>query len=383
MKHIWIILPALLWMQTVKAQDTTRNLVYNPSFEDHTDCPRKVDALGTMTIVDGWYQPTSGSADYYNICGSRECGIPKNKLGIQPVRTGSGYCGIYCSKTDYREYLQTQLKEPLVAGRRYRLSFFVSLSEYSPHMVATIGGLFTQSRISDTTFGVLMRKSNQKVGGHLQQTISTYYQPQVVNPTDNLLSDTEKWSNISGEFVAEGGEQFLTIGNFYPATTSNFVERRGDFILPGAYYYIEDVSVVCLDCTEPDTIEKIDNTIPPHEEYTVGSTLILRDLYFDFDKSTLLQQSYNELVKLMDLLNRYPKMKIEIAGHTDNRGTAEYNMKLSENRARAVLNYLIDHGIEGKRLSYTGYGKSRPISTNDTEEGRANNRRVEVTILSM
>ena len=59
------------------------NLVFNPSFEDYRECPRKIDALGKLTIVDAWYQPTAGSADYYNICGSRDCGVPRNKLGIQ------------------------------------------------------------------------------------------------------------------------------------------------------------------------------------------------------------------------------------------------------------------------------------------------------------
>ena len=83
-------------------------LIYNPSFEQYQECPKRVDALGTLTIVDAWYQPTAGSADYFNVCGSRECGVPKNKLGIQEPHSGNGFCGIYCSKTDYREYLQTE-----------------------------------------------------------------------------------------------------------------------------------------------------------------------------------------------------------------------------------------------------------------------------------
>ena len=148
----------LLLSTTIQAQEHQENLVYNPSFEDHVECPKRIDALGTLTIVDGWYQPTYGSADYYNVCGLRECGIPQNKLGYQETHTGDAYCGIYCSKTDYREYLQTQLKKPLIKGNRYKLTFYVSLSEYSPHIIATIGGLFTPTRINDTTFGILMQK---------------------------------------------------------------------------------------------------------------------------------------------------------------------------------------------------------------------------------
>lgn len=386
MKRSLSILLFLAASISANAQDSLFNWLYNPSFEEHIECPKKIDALGTLTIVDGWYQPTKGSADYYNICGSRECGIPKNKLGIQPAKDGDGYCGIYCSKTDYREYLQTQLRQPLLPNRTYRLSFYVSLSEYSPHKVATIGGLFTHDRISDTVFSLLMDKQVRRVAGHVSQTIATYFHPQVVNPTERILDDTDNWTLISGEFVAEGGEQFLTIGNFNPASTSNFVEIPGDHLLPGAYYYIDDVRLVCLDCldttkTPPSEAPRLDQ--PDTVTYQVGSTIVLRDLYFDFDKSTLLQQSYNELIQLITLLNRYPKMKIEISGHTDNRGTSEYNQRLSEDRARAVTNYLIDHGIDGRRLSYAGYGKSRPITTNDTEEGRQTNRRVEVRITAM
>ena len=163
MKRRWITLAtALLLIASAQAQTHPKlmpNLVYNPSFEEYRECPCKIDALGTLTIVDAWYQPTAGSADYYNVCGSRDCGVPKNKLGIQDAHLGDGFCGIYCSKTDYREYLQTELKEPLQAGEMYRVSFYVSLSEYSSGAVATIGALFTDERIGDTVRSVLMDKS--------------------------------------------------------------------------------------------------------------------------------------------------------------------------------------------------------------------------------
>jgi OOP family OmpA-OmpF porin len=74
-------------------------------------------------------------------------------------------------------------------------------------------------------------------------------------------------------------------------------------------------------------------------------------------------------------------MKVRIAGHTDSRGSDEYNQRLSEARAKSVCEYLISRGISADRLSYIGYGESRPIDTNDTEEGRQNNRRVELEIL--
>lgn len=391
MNKIWPIFLWIAMLWTAQAQDTTiikpRNLVYNPSFEDHIYCPRKIDALGVLVTVEGWYQPTKGSADYFNECGSKECGIPNNKLGIQETHSGSAYCGIYCSKNNYREYLQTQLKEPLKEGQQYQLSFYVSLSEYSPHIVATLGGLFTKDRISDTTFNILMRKQNNKLSNRVTQTIASYLEPQVVNPYDSLLNNTTEWKLIQGTFTATGGEEFLTIGNFYPAAQSNFVDRnQPENILPGAYYYIDDVSVICLDCqTDTQTATTPQKKFPPtygNQELSIGGTIVLKNIFFEFDKSTILQQSYNELCNLIEILEQYPKLKIEISGHTDNKGSAEYNQRLSNNRAYAVMQYLINKGIDSKRLSYKGYGKTMPIDTNDTEEGRSNNRRVEFKVIT-
>ena len=76
-------------------------------------------------------------------------------------------------------------------------------------------------------------------------------------------------------------------------------------------------------------------------------------------------------------------MKIEIGGHTDSRGSTAYNQRLSESRARAVVEYLSSKGIDSRRLKFKGYGSSKPIDTNSTEEGRARNRRVEFTVLDM
>ena len=383
---------ALCYFTLVDAQTKTKlspNLVYNPSFEEYRECPRKIDALGTLTIVDAWYQPTAGSADYYNVCGSRDCGVPKNKLGIQDAHFGTGFCGIYCSKTDYREYLQTQLIEPLRAGEMYRVSFYVSLSEYSSGAVATIGALFTEDRVSDTVRSVLMNKEVRHLAQGVSQTVSSYFEPQVVNDYDRVLTDTKSWMQVSGVFTAKGGEKFMTIGNFYPASQSNVIDMDSlTYLLPGSYYYIDDVSVVCLGCVEKDVLDTAMTTeTKPDKQivdtFSVGATFVLQNIFFDYDKSTLLQQSYNELQNLLSILNSHPTMRIEVRGHTDGHGSVDYNLRLSENRAKAVVDYLVSKGIDNKRLQYKGFGKSMPIDTNATEEGRARNRRVEFRIISM
>ncbi|GAB4145901.1 MAG: hypothetical protein Fur0041_20400 [Bacteroidia bacterium] len=113
----------------------------------------------------------------------------------------------------------------------------------------------------------------------------------------------------------------------------------------------------------------------------IGSTIILKNIFFDFDKSTLKPESYLELDRLVKLLNDVPSLKIEISGHTDSKGADDYNLKLSDARAKAVVDYLISKGIKADRLQSIGYGETKPIDTNDTEEGRANNRRTEFKII--
>ena len=113
----------------------------------------------------------------------------------------------------------------------------------------------------------------------------------------------------------------------------------------------------------------------------VGETFVLRNVFFDFDKSTLKKESNIELDKLAAYLQENGTVKIEIGGHTDNQGSAEYNEKLSLERAKSVYNYLISKGIDKNRMSFKGYGMSQPIATNETEEGRALNRRTEFKIV--
>ncbi len=113
----------------------------------------------------------------------------------------------------------------------------------------------------------------------------------------------------------------------------------------------------------------------------LGGTVILRNIFFDTGKYDLLPESKVELQKLIDFLNLNKTLIIEIEGHTDNVGSEEMNQKLSESRAKEVYAYLIDHGIDDQRMKYSGYGLSRPISSNETDDGRALNRRTEFKII--
>lgn len=113
---------------------------------------------------------------------------------------------------------------------------------------------------------------------------------------------------------------------------------------------------------------------------TIGETIVLKNIFFDTGKYQLKPESIAEMKKLVEFLEHNPSLAIEVSGHTDNIGSKDFNLELSRNRANAVHNYLVEEGISPNRLSYTGHGYSKPIASNETGEGRAQNRRTEILI---
>lgn len=145
----------------------------------------------------------------------------------------------------------------------------------------------------------------------------------------------------------------------------NYLFHTENFDIPNTAAYQEVVKDVAL------------------KNIAVGSKIILKNIFFDFDKATLRPESTNELERLTNLLKvDAPTLKIEISGHTDSKGADDYNKKLSNSRAKAVVDYLISKGISADRLTSVGYGEEQPIATNDTDEGRQLNRRTEFKIIS-
>lgn len=124
---------------------------------------------------------------------------------------------------------------------------------------------------------------------------------------------------------------------------------------------------------------KLEMEVQPIE---VGMHYRLHNIYFAFNSADILSSSQKVLDEFIVFLNDHPTMTISIEGHTDNVGSDEFNLILSENRAKAVYNYLVNNGIDADRLQYKGFGKTAPIATNETEEGRAMNRRTEFVILN-
>ena len=132
---------------------------------------------------------------------------------------------------------------------------------------------------------------------------------------------------------------------------------------------------------EHDSVNPVKLDVPM-QPVAVGEKVVLRNIFFDTDKYELLPDSKAELEKLISFLQKNTGLQIEIGGHTDNEGSDTHNMTLSLNRAKSVYDYLIANGVNAEKLSYKGYGETMPIQSNDTPEGRANNRRTEFKVIS-
>ncbi|MEE0996712.1 MAG: OmpA family protein [Paludibacteraceae bacterium] len=117
------------------------------------------------------------------------------------------------------------------------------------------------------------------------------------------------------------------------------------------------------------------------EKIEVGKKMTLKNIFFDFDKYSLKRASYIELNHLIRFMKENPTVRIRLCGHTDGKGDHDYNVKLSENRAKAAYDYLVSKRIPKNRLEYKGFGPDQPIDTNATDKGRANNRRTEILII--
>jgi outer membrane protein OmpA-like peptidoglycan-associated protein len=186
-------------------------------------------------------------------------------------------------------------------------------------------------------------------------------------PSSVELIDLASKQTISKVQTDESGNYLITlpVGKDYAFN----VARRGYL------FYSDNYS---LANKAPDSTYRKDIPLQPIE---VNASVVLRNIFFDFNKYDLEPQSQAELDKVVQLLQENPTVKIQLEGHTDNIGNAADNLKLSENRAKAVVNYLISKGVDSKRLAAKGFGATQPIADNTTDEGRAQNRRTELKIV--
>lgn len=205
----------------------SQNLVPNPSFEIFSTCPTVPS--GNIFLASPWFQPHTlgSSSDFFHGCSGN---VPSNAFGYQYPRTGEGYAGIAAriiGLPQYREYIEVELLDTLEAGKTYCISFYVSLSDSSDIAINQLGVFFSNDSIISTS-NVLP------------------FAPQIEHPSASVLSDTQNWVSISGQYIAIGGERFITIGNFYDDANTG-VDSLTSAPTDGGYYYIDDVYVGTCD----------------------------------------------------------------------------------------------------------------------------------------
>lgn len=145
-----------------------------------------------------------------------------------------------------------------------------------------------------------------------------------------------------------------------------------------ALYIAEQEEVVLVEEVEPEIMEA--DIVEMAESLAMREVFEIKNINFEFDKADLTEDSFPVLDDLVEKFQEYPDLQVEISGHTDNIGTNAYNYDLSLRRAQAVVDYLVANGVIAANLSSKGFGEDMPIDTNDTDEGRANNRRVEMKV---
>lgn len=214
-----------------------QNLVPNPSFEEYLICPT-IDTQFT-DYISAWVTPTEASPDFFNVCSLGAMGVPDNNFGFQIPKTGNGYAGLYLyvdslheAMVNYREYIQVELSQELQTDSAYCVAFYVSLAaRYQMTATSNVGLYFSDTQVVNADNDTLN------------------YSPQIFNIATNVLLDTATWTVISGQFVAAGGEKFITIGNFLPNSLTTVANDTQSFNL--AYYFIDDVSV--MKCSQVGT----------------------------------------------------------------------------------------------------------------------------------
>jgi OmpA-OmpF porin, OOP family len=350
--------------QTPKPPVNGENIVPNPGFERFSGPPIGWSYKGAFfaQVVKYWFSATTASPDIYGQGISVPPDWAEKGFGKQPPHGGKSHAGLTLygcinGKPHCREYVEIQLAEPLVEGQFYEVSFWTIPLNKSMY-INKLGVYFSVNPIERKTDEILVRKAQ-------------YEAPKVLKPAKK-----GQWIQVKGRFKATYEAEFLLIGNFNDDENTQY-EVVGTDNFNYAYYYIDDVVVKKVPPFREVPVKPDDLTKIPLEK---GKTITLKHIYFAYDQDELLPRSYVELAKLLKIMQEHPNMTIEIAGHTDSDGTDDYNQQLSAHRAAAVVRYLRANGIATKRLKSKGEGEKKPVATNDTDEGKAKNRRVEFLI---
>ena len=399
MRQQFLLTPIILFfaLTNIKSQ----NLVVNGSFERQSPrqagvwqippkpCQFASNADVVNTCAEGWKTFDLQTPDL--LVWDSVAGCPT----FPKPRKGSRMMGLIMYHPfqdglfafDYHELIQGTLSKPLENGRTYRISFWVYTNDslgiqhlnkiydrargIRPTFCGNFGFYFSDARIT------------------IRENFMTSQLDFAVKPQANLAQIVEtkgQWQKISLAFKADrGGYKYFLFGNFFSDAVTpinmgdeermrldeqNQALEYGEKTKRIAYYLFDDFSIVA------DENAAIEQSLLVEKKYTMQDALL-----FDFGKAELRANAGVALDKLAQVLKQNLSLHFEIAGHTDNVGDDASNLTLSELRALNVYNALIAKNVNPAQLAWKGYGKSRPAASNDTDEGRQKNRRVECRVL--
>ncbi|WP_430815262.1 OmpA family protein [Carboxylicivirga sp. RSCT41] len=391
MKNLTTIIYLLLCINI-----SSQNLVTNYGFENYQSISKD---QGTIKVVDDWWSPF-GEAKYFNSNNNYKTPYRKyippgedvyQSNPVYPFK-GKAYVGLSMSgviDSDEQDYLMTQLSEPLQKGLSYRVSMYVRLGEVWKY-IDFIGAYFSKNEYSvskdQTIFHYIPYKNDYEIIKKTKRGSLIFREDTLQLLNDTLkLNNRDDWVKIQGEYLAKGGEEYLTIGNFSinrnglfnnniaPKVKSEFYDY---YYHDNTFYFIDNISVSPLEIKDSKVYKNFSSNIVEEE------AIILNNILFDLGKASLQPPSYQTLNLLLTYMQENDQLNLLIEGHTDNTGTEKKNKLLSENRAKAIADYLIANNIASDRLKSIGYGSSKPSHDNLTDENRAKNRRVEFTLTS-
>lgn len=218
-----------LFAFTISAQS---NLVPNPGFENFNQCPINQNDYAAM---QNWYSVLQTSADFYNACSNYpDGGVPQNFLGNQTAHQGNGYAGVVLylnnPQMEYREYVGVKLTQPLAAGKKYCVAFYVAAADSAGLQTNTIAAYIGDSIYPNPTYSIT----------------ALPYTPQI--QTTQYIENNAGWQLVEGEYTAQGGEQYITIGSFTADANTTFGPNSltpspfgSSQIYMQSYVYIDDV----------------------------------------------------------------------------------------------------------------------------------------------
>lgn len=343
-----------------------QNLILNGDLEVYN----RQSPYFQLKHIKYWKNPTFASSDYQ----SRK--YHWNNITNINAFSGDIYLGLsLVGRKNYTEYATCNLKEKLLKDSLYCLTLYVSVLKSN-----WIG----QKELYFPELDVLF--TNKRIKEFSKKPLYPKYKASIKNMGNYPVSNIGFWEKRSAVYRAKGEEKFITFGVLSNSDTyRNITEYNGKF---SSYIAIDNLSLIQISdsskCSCNKTrkdfsiFDKSDSIRVENAIFKKGLILRFNKINFNTGNYQLDTNSIEELDHLYSILEGDTSLKICINGHTDSEGNVKSNQRLSERRAKSVAEYLIDKGIVQDRISYKGYGASYPISTNETEEGRAKNRRVEV-----